>query len=427
MGNLTPVFEGVAVGALTALVLFLICLIAVKRRLFLRRQDSTKRNDYTLLDSDSSATDFLKTRDTRPLVVPKCEIVQPVEQERILPQPEPEPRKPRSASCPDRRNAISELGRSPKTEENKSKSSETPGTKERRKTPRLRKSKSDSCDHVCQIQFTVFYNYYHSTLTLQLVNASKVPSAFGLNYGSYIEVELQPSSQKHTTKTQLHTNNPVFDEIAEFPEIASDELLNMTLELRLFTVDRLSHSTMIGQVQSPLAELDLNPENPTIVWRPVTNNYQQSRISSSLLSLKDIADKGDLTVSLKYQILTNKLTVVIMKAVNLPSLNKIFAIDPYVIVKLLLNLKTVQTKKTSIKRRTTSPIWNEPLVFEIDSKIPITEYSMSFKVKSHNSFSEDLTVGEIEIGHNVEGSGRQHWDDMVIRKNQDRAMFHKIK
>ena len=52
---------------------------------------------------------------------------------------------------------------------------------------------------------------------------------------------------------------------------------------------------------------------------------------------------------------------------------------------------------------------------------------MSFKVKSHNSFSEDLTVGEIEIGHNAEGSGRQHWDDMVIRKNQDRAMSHKIK
>ena len=260
-------------GALTALVLFLICLIAIKRRLFLRRQDSGKRNDYTLLDTDSSAADFLKKRNTPPLVVPKCETVQPVDPEITWPEPEPEPRKPRSASCPDRRNAISEL--SPKTEENKSKSSETPGAKERRKSRRLRKSKSDSCDHVCQIQFTVFYNYYHSTLTLQLVNASKVPSAFGLNYGSYIEVELQPSCQKYTTKTQLHTNNPVFDEIAEFPEIASDELLNMTLELRLFSVDRLSHSTMIGQVQSPLAELDLNPENPTIVWRPVTNSYQQ--------------------------------------------------------------------------------------------------------------------------------------------------------
>ena len=97
------------------------------------------------------------------------------------------------------------------------------------------------------------------------------------------------------------------------------------------------------------------------------------------------------------------------------------------IVKLLLNFKTVQTKKTTIKRRTTSPIWNEPLVFEIDSKIPISEYSMSFKVKSHNSLSEDLTVGEIDIGYHAEGGGREHWKDMIRRKNQDRAMSHKIK
>ena len=96
-------------------------------------------------------------------------------------------------------------------------------------------------------------------------------------------------------------------------------------------------------------------------------------------------------------------------------------------MKLLLNLKTVQTKKTSIKRRTTSPIWNEPLVFEIDPKIPISEYSMSFKVKSHNSLSEDLTVGEIEIGNHAEESGGEHWKDMVKRKNQDRAMCHRIK
>ena len=96
-------------------------------------------------------------------------------------------------------------------------------------------------------------------------------------------------------------------------------------------------------------------------------------------------------------------------------------------MKLLLNLKAVQTKKTTIKRRTTSPIWNEPLVFEIEPKIPITEYGISFKVKSHNNLSEDLTVGEVEIGYHSEGSGKEHWKNVIQRKNQDRAMCHKIK
>ena len=57
--------------------------------------------------------------------------------------------------------------------------------------------------------------------------------------------------------------------------------------------------------------------------------FGQPRSSSSLLSLKDIVDKGELTVSLKYQILTNKVTVVIMKAMNLPNISKIFAIGEF--------------------------------------------------------------------------------------------------
>jgi Ca2+-dependent lipid-binding protein len=96
-----------------------------------------------------------------------------------------------------------------------------------------------------------------------------------LNYGSYIQVELEPGAEKYTTNIQLHTNNPVFDETAEFPEISSDELLNMTLKLRLCTVDRFSHSTLVGQVRASLAELDFNPEKPTTIWRPITPHDQQ--------------------------------------------------------------------------------------------------------------------------------------------------------
>ena len=61
----------------------------------------------------------------------------------------------------------------------------------------------------------------------------------------------------------------------------------------------------------------------------ISSLFGQPRSASSLLSLKDIVDKGELTVSLKYQILTNKVTVVIMKAMNLPNISKIFAIGEF--------------------------------------------------------------------------------------------------
>ena len=96
------------------------------------------------------------------------------------------------------------------------------------------------------------------------------------------------------------------------------------------------------------------------------------------------------------------------------------------IVKLLLNLNVVQTKKTSCKHRTSSPCWNEPLVFEIDEKIQMSEYSLCFKVKSRNKLSEDPTLGEVQVGYDADGLGKEHWKDMTVKKNQGRAVCHKI-
>ena len=270
LGHLTVVFEGVTVGILIAVVLFLVCLIYVKRRRYWKKLHDNKH--YTKLEPETSPVDFLQERkeDTRGLAQTECTIIQPPRPEVTWAIPESQPERVRSVSCPDRRNAISDL--SPRSEEKKS--SETPSTT-KRKSRRYRRSKTDSCYHVCQLQFTAFYNYYHCKLTLQIVCAVNIPSTFGLNYGTYIEVELQPSSGKYTTKTQLHTNNPVFDETAEFPEISSDELLNKALKLRLYTVDRFSHSTLVGQVRAPLAEFDFNPEKPTTIWRPITPHDPQ--------------------------------------------------------------------------------------------------------------------------------------------------------
>ena len=274
LGDLTAVLKGVTVGILVAVILFLLGLIFVKRKLYWNKVQTDK--GYTRLKPESSPENFLEDRkeDTNGLAPSKYNLVQPPRAEVIWAVPESHPERERSVSCPDRRGGFSEP--SPKPEEKKS--SETPSGK--RKSRRYRRSKTDSCYHVCQLQFTAFYNYYHSKLTLQLVCAVNIPSTFGLNYGSYIEVELQPSAEKYTTKIQLHTNNPVFDETAEFPEIFSEEMLNKTLKLRLYTVDRFSHSTLMGQVRAPLAELDFNPEKPTTIWRPITPHDQVSDLVS---------------------------------------------------------------------------------------------------------------------------------------------------
>lgn len=250
-------------GVLAAVVVLLICVVFIKRRRYLNKLG----NKNTRLSNQSSS--FHKDDNTSPgtisgAVSTQIHPVQPSISKMIWPIPISESEtKARSYSYPGRRDAIS---------------GESKSSIKRKKIRKYRGSKSDSCYHVCQIQLTVFYNYYLSKLTVQIVCASKLPSTFGLNYGSYIEAELLPSSAKYTTNLQFQTNNPVFDESAEFPDIPSDELLNMTLKLRLYTVDRFSHGTLLGQVTVALAELDLNPEKPTTMWRPIVPNDQQVSI-----------------------------------------------------------------------------------------------------------------------------------------------------
>ena len=151
----------------------------------------------------------------------------------------------------------------------------TEGSKKRRslKGHRSRpKSKSDVSCHACQIQFVIFYNYYHSILLLKLVGAVNIPSRFGHTYGSYMKAELLPGPHKATTRVQYHSNNPVFEESFEFPEISSDELLTKSLKVKLFTIDRFSHSSLVGVVMAHFTDLKIDPEHPTTVWRPVSSH-----------------------------------------------------------------------------------------------------------------------------------------------------------
>lgn len=70
-------------------------------------------------------------------------------------------------------------------------------------------------------------------------------------------------------------------------------------------------------------------------------------------------------VSLCWQPAANRLTVVILKARNLPKMDVTGLADPYVKIYLLYNGQRIAKKKTHVKKRTLSPVFNESFVFDI--------------------------------------------------------------
>ncbi|CAN7942834.1 unnamed protein product, partial [Ixodes pacificus] len=68
---------------------------------------------------------------------------------------------------------------------------------------------------------------------------------------------------------------------------------------------------------------------------------------------------------LRYVPTAGKLTVVILEAKNLKKMDVGGLSDPYVKIALMMNGKRLKKKKTSIKKCTLNPYYNESFTFEV--------------------------------------------------------------
>lgn len=78
--------------------------------------------------------------------------------------------------------------------------------------------------------------------------------------------------------------------------------------------------------------------------------------------------RGELLVSLCWQPGAARLTVVLLKARNLPRMDVTGLADPYVKIYLLCNGQRIAKKKTHVKKRTLNPVFNESFAFDIPTK-----------------------------------------------------------
>lgn len=75
--------------------------------------------------------------------------------------------------------------------------------------------------------------------------------------------------------------------------------------------------------------------------------------------------RGELLTSLCWQPAASRLTVVLLKARNLPRMDVTGLADPYVKIYVIYNGQRIHKKKTHIKKRTLSPVFNESFAFDI--------------------------------------------------------------
>ncbi|CAH2265165.1 jg16821 [Pararge aegeria aegeria] len=266
----------------------------------------------------------------------------------------------------------------------------------------------------------ILYENEKSALVVSVVSCQGLPGREPAGPDPYVKLQLLPDKQ-HKVKTRVvrKTRCPVYDEDFTFYGIAPHQLSAITLHFVVLSFDRYSRDEIIGEVVSPLSTLQLHSGEAMALCR---------EIQPRSLKMRSVG-RGEVLVSLCWQPAAARLTVVLLKARNLPKMDVTGLADPYVKMYLLYNGQRIAKKKTHVKKRTLNPVFNESFVFEVPAapNVTLDHVSLELLVLDWDRVTKNEVIGRLELGAEGAGSARHHWREVQAAPRRQIADWHKLK
>jgi synaptotagmin-1 len=266
-----------------------------------------------------------------------------------------------------------------------------------------------------KIQFSLDYDFQKGELSVGVIQACDLPAMdMGGTSDPYVKVCVLPDrKQKFETKVHRKTLNPIYNETFVF-KVPYAEIATRTLLLNIYDFDRFSKHDHIGQLKVPLGSVDLG--RVIEEWRDIQPPDAETDKENRL---------GDICFSLRYVPTAGKLTVVVLEAKNLKKMDVGGLSDPYVKLALWHGGKRLKKKKTTIKRKTLNPYFNESFTFEVSFE-QIQKVSLVITVVDYDRISSSDPIGRVILGCNSTGTELRHWSDMLANPRRPIAQWHTL-
>lgn len=268
-----------------------------------------------------------------------------------------------------------------------------------------------------KVQYKLEYDFNANALTVTVIQAEELPALdMGGTSDPYVKVYLLPDKKKKfETKVHRKTLNPVFNESFTFKSLPYADAMNKTLVFAIFDFDRFSKHDQIGEVKVPLCQIDL--AQTIEEWRELQSVEGEGGQDNKL---------GDICFSLRYVPTAGKLTVVILEAKNLKKMDVGGLSDPYVKIALMQNGKRLKKKKTSVKKCTLNPYYNESFSFEVPFE-QMQKVNLVVTVVDYDRIGTSEPIGKAVLGYNATGTELRHWSDMLASPRRPIAQWHTLK
>lgn len=272
------------------------------------------------------------------------------------------------------------------------------------------------------IEFSVHYDKQHSQLQVK-VECAKGLKAMDHSGTSdpYVKLHLLPGaskSNKMRTHTKYKTLNPKFDETLVYHGITDDDMSKKSLRLQVFDEDRLGHNNFIGEACVALKVFHSKPSQ-SLKRSLISRAYFEDGRESPEPNL------GRLQLSLKYKTQKNQLVVGIIRCAGLAAMDSNGYSDPYVKCYLKPDVHKKSKKRTSVKKKTLNPEYNEEFVYEI-SHHELAKKSLELTVWDHDVGKSNDFIGGVVMDINSSGTALMHWYDMLKTPNQVHTHWHTL-
>ncbi|XP_072242629.1 synaptotagmin VIII isoform X2 [Leuresthes tenuis] len=264
-----------------------------------------------------------------------------------------------------------------------------------------------------KLLYSLEYSAVLSKLTVGIKQANSLKAMdMGRSSDPYVKIYILPERSKtYETKVFKNTLNPVFNEQFTF-QLSKSTLLKSTVVMKVFDFNRFTKHEIIGELRVQLCNVD---------WNHVIEEWQDLAEPAKF----EEENLGEICFSLRYVPTASKLTVVILEAKNLKSMDFGGSSDPYVKVQLALDKRKWKKRKTSIKKKTLNPYFNESFTFDV-SFDQIQRVNLVISVWDHDAMTRNDAMGKVFLGCDATGNQLRHWADMLSNPRRPIAQWHSL-
>ncbi|XP_023994248.2 double C2-like domain-containing protein beta [Salvelinus sp. IW2-2015] len=279
------------------------------------------------------------------------------------------------------------------------------------------------------LEFTLLFDHENNCLhcTIHKAKGLKAMDSNGLA-DPYVKLHLLPGASKANklrTKTLKNTLNPVWSETLMYHGITAIDMTTKTLRLCVCDMDRLGRNEFIGEIRVALKKLSKGESKRFKMSKRITQNKDINKETVEQGTPVAEEERGRILVSLCYSPEKSCLLVGIVRCAHLAAMDSNGYSDPFVKIVLQPDMGKKSKYKTTVKKKTLNPEFNEEFVYEVPHD-QLAKKTLEISVWDYDLGMSNDFIGGVELGINAKGVRLKHWFECLKHIGKKVEYWHTL-